>query len=324
MFGRKPEERYILCIDGGGMRGIVPVVLLQKLESIIREKGGTHDIAKYFDLIAGTSTGGLISLALTCESTIEHKDPEDGSSQVDLSALLDKYMTIGDEIFSTRLFTDARKYVDDKYSSNGIQTLVQKWFGTTPVEKAKVPTLIMAYNLSEGMPLMIRSYADEADYPGWVAARATSAAPTYFSPCEHEGLLLADGGVVANNPTIYAYFEAKKLYPKCKRFHILSLSTSGNYHTMKENSTKGMIKWGTQIYPLFDTAQKRTTDYVIAKMQDVDYVRIDDPLPKDVEMDETDPDTLKEIKEAAENIASVHEGILDSFADLLLQHMEDR
>ena len=320
-----PEERFILCIDGGGMRGIVPVVFLQNLERAIRANGGKADIASYFDFISGTSTGGLISLALTCESSILHKNLEDGTTQINLTALLDNYMTMGSQIFqaNTSLF-GLRQFVSDKYSSEGIQNLTQKWFGVTPMEQAKVPTLIMAYDLTNGQPQMIRSYAEEGSYPAWVAARATSAAPTFFSPCEYAGKLLVDGGVIANNPTLYAYFEAKKLYPDCSRFHILSISTGGSYHTMDKDSTKGLMNWADQVSPMFDTAQKRTTDYVLANMNDVDYVRIDNPLTNPVKMDETNPSVLRYIKDEAENNVLMYDNTLDSFAKLLIQNMENR
>ena len=321
----KPEERFILCIDGGGMRGIVPVVFLQNLERAIRANGGKADIASYFDFISGTSTGGLISLALTCESSILHKNLEDGTTQINLTALLDNYMTMGTQIFqaNTSLF-GLRQFVSDKYSSEGIQNLTQKWFGVTPMEQAKVPTLIMAYDLTNGQPQMIRSYAEEGSYPAWVAARATSAAPTFFSPCEYSGKLLVDGGVIANNPTLYAYFEAKKLYPDCSRFHILSISTGGSYHTMDKDSTKGLMNWADQVSPMFDTAQKRTTDYVLTNMSDVDYVRIDNPLTNPVKMDETNPSVLRYIKDEAENNVLMYDNTLDSFAKLLIQNMENR
>ncbi len=322
---KRPEERFILCIDGGGMRGIIPVVLLQNLERAIRANGGKADLASYFDLISGTSTGGLISLALTCDSTILHKNLEDGSSQINLTALLDNYMTMGSRIFqaNTSIF-GLRQIVSDKYTSEGIQTLSQKWFGTSTVENAKVPTLIMAYDIANGQPQMIRSYADERNYPAWVAARATSAAPTFFSPCEYAGKLLVDGGVVANNPAIYAYFEARKLYPECSRFHILSMSTGGSYHTMDKDSAKGLMNWADQVSPMFDTAQKRTTEYVLTNLPDVDYVRIDNPLSRPIKMDETNPSTLRFIKDEAEKNALMYDNTLDSFAKLLIQNMENR
>ena len=322
---KKPEQRFILCIDGGGMRGIVPVVMLQGLEKAIRDNGGTGDIVKYFDLVSGTSTGGLITLALTCDSSIRHEKLKDGSEQIDLNALLENYLTMGKAIFqaNSSLF-GLKQLVADKYNSAGIQNLSQKWFGSKHMDHAKVPTLIMAYDLSEGKPQMIRSYGDESAYPTWIAARATSAAPSYFSPCEYAGKLLVDGGVVANNPALYAYFEAKKLYPECKCFHILSFSTGGVFHTMEKDSAKGLLSWADHIPSMFDTAQKRTTDYVLSNEPDLDYIRIDDPLPEAIKMDETDPQVLRHMQTVAEGNAESYRDTLDSFAKMLIQNMEDR
>lgn len=307
------------------MRGIVPVVMLQGLEKAIRANGGTGDMAQYFDLVSGTSTGGLIALALTCDSSILHTDLADGSSQIDLNALLENYMTGGSEIFQAKSSLFGLKHlVSDKYSSDGIQGLSRKWFGMKQLKTAKVPTLIMAYDLSRGQPQMLRSFGEEAEYPTWVAARATSAAPTYFSPLEYGGKLLVDGGVIANNPALYAYFEAKKLYPECKCFHMLSFSTGGVFHTMEKDSAKGLISWADHIPSMFDTAQKRTTDYVLDFMQDLNYIRIDDPLPEEIKMDETEPETLWHMKTISEDKAEEYRDTFDSFAKKLIENMEYR
>ena len=321
---KRPEERYILCIDGGGMRGIIPVVFLQRLESKIRKNGGVDDIARYFDLIAGTSTGGMITLALTCESSLPHID-YNGSMQMDLDKLLENYMTLGGEIFQaqTSIF-GLRHMVSDTYNSSSIQNLCQRWFGVTTMDRAKVPTLIMAYDLSEGMPEMIRSFADEGCYPAWVAARATSAAPTYFSPCEYAGKLLVDGGVIANNPATYAYFEAKKLYPECERFHILSISTGGTHHTMQKEETKGLMNWADQVSPMYSNAQKRTTDYVLENLHDVEYLRLDDELSVPVKMDETNQSILRMVRSEAESNVLLYESELDAYAKKLVENMEYR
>ena len=307
------------------MRGIVPVIMLQSLEKAIRANGGTGDIATYFDLVSGTSTGGLISLALTCDSSIRHDDLEDGSSQIDLNALLESYMTMGKDIFQAKSSLFGLKHlVSDKYSSDGIQSLSKRWFGLKHIDQAKVPTLIMAYDISRGQPQMIRSFGEETYFPTWVAARATSAAPTYFSPIEHDGKILVDGGVIANNPALYAYFEAKKLYPECRCFHMLSFSTGGVFHTMEKESAKGLISWADHIPSMFDTAQKRTTDYVLDSMPDLDYIRIADPLPEAIRMDETDPATLWHMKKIAENKAEEYRETFDSFAKKLIENMEYR
>ncbi len=317
---KRPEERFILCIDGGGMRGIIPVVLLKELEKCLRRAGGNEDIATYFDLIAGTSTGGLISLALSCDCAIPHEK----SGQIDLDALLDSYMTMGDEIFQPVSIFSLSQMVTNKYHTSSIQRLCQRWFGAKPMSHAKVPTLIMAYDMTEGRPQMIRSYEGELDYPAWVAARATSAAPTYFSPLAYDGKLLVDGGVVANNPAIYAYFEAKRLYPECSSFHLLSLSTGASYHTIVNEGPRGLINWAEQVSPLYSTAQKRTTDFVLEELPDVQYLRIDDKLPVAVKMDNIEPSTLQMMKHETEINSLKHGYEFKKFAEALIENMEYR
>ncbi len=317
---KRPEERFVLCIDGGGMRGIIPVVLLQALERSLRRNGGADDLAKYFDLISGTSTGGLISLALACDSAMPHLS----NNQIDLDELLDTYMTMGDEIFQPKSLFSLAAIVSDRYSSSSIQNLCQRWFGARPLSDSKVPTLIMSYDLSEGRPFMMRSYADEANYPAWVAARATSAAPTCFSPLEYDGKLLVDGGVIANNPSIYAYLEAKRLYPDCSIFHILSISTSGSYHTMSRESAKGLLNWAEHVSPMYSTAQKRTTDFVLENMKDVEYIRIDDTLPRAVKMDEIEPSALMMMRHEAEVDSLKHAYEIEKYAKALIENMEYR
>ena len=321
---KRPEERFILALDGGGMRGIIPVVVLQKLESCIRDNDGTDDIATYFDLISGTSTGGLITLALTCDSALPHVE-QNGNSQIDLAALLKNYMTMGKEIFQAQAsIFGLRQIVSDKYNSGNIQNLCQRWFGAKSMDTAKVPTLIMAYDLSKGRQKILTSFGEGSDCPVWVAARATSAAPTFFSPIEYKGEVLVDGGVIANNPALYAYFEAKALYPECEKFHILSISTGGAYHTMRMDSTRGLMSWADQVSPMYSTAQKRTTDFVIEHIRDVDYVRIDDPLPNPVKMDETNQASLQYIKDQAQISATANAAKLNEFAKLLVENMEAR
>ena len=305
------------------MRGIIPVVFLQVLEKSLRENGGEQDIAKYFDLIAGTSTGGLISLALSCSSSLPHQE-HGGSDQIDLAALLENYLTMGSEIFQAISFYTFRQIVSNKYNSGSLQNLAQRWFGAETMQNAKVPTLIMSYDLTAGQPQMIRSYADESSYPVWVAARSTSAAPTYFSPCEYEGKLLVDGGVAANNPAIYAYFEAKRLFPRCSKFHILSISTGGTYHTMTKDETRGLMNWAEQVSPLYSTAQKRTADFVMENIPDADYVRFDDALSIHVKMDEVNPAILQRIKTEAKNNVLKHGQTIENFTKQLIANMEFR
>lgn len=316
------EERFILCIDGGGMRGIIPVIYLKKLEEEIKKSTGENSLDSYFDLIAGTSTGGLIALALTCPSSFGYKLYKN-APQVDLDDLLDLYKTMGKEIFpsSSKSSTVFRYFTSTKYPETGIETLLEKWFDQSLMGQATVPTLVMSYDLFCGAPVEIRSY-QERSFSVKDAGRATSAAPTYFPPLVKDGQLLVDGGVVANNPAIYAYIEAKKLYPNCKKFNILSLSTGGKNHTMTFDETNGLLNWKDQVSPMYSTAQKCTTDIVLENMEDVNYVRIDDPLEVDIKMDDTNPVNIKKMEEFAIEVATREENKFKEFAFDLVRNCE--
>lgn len=319
------NDRYILCIDGGGMRGIVPVMILQKLESFVREAGSEKALQKHFDLIAGTSTGGLISSGLVFPGSFSGKDYS-GIKQVDFKAFEDIYMTVGKTIFPTAggfrsLVNVPLQVITDKYPVEGLETLLDTWFGETKLSEAQVPTLLMAYNLSKGKEEMLRSYANDGlskDMKASQACRATSAAPTFFASLNYEGNLLVDGGITANNPSLYAYLEAKKLYPDCKKFHILSIGTASQIHRT-EDETAGLVNWIDQVSPMYMTAQKQTVAYAMERFDDVDYVRIDREFDEPVKMDDTRDSTMQKLRAFGIQIAQDYEAQLKDFASKLVR-----
>ena len=95
---RLQEDRYILCLDGGGMRGIIPATILNLLEQKLRSLGDDRPLYSHFDLVAGTSTGGLIALALTAPSSRE--------------SLLPQQQPVTDESSITSRQRRARGYID--------------------------------------------------------------------------------------------------------------------------------------------------------------------------------------------------------------------
>ncbi len=298
------------------MRGVIPVTYLQKLEDELTAQGGENSLDSYFDLIAGTSTGGLIALALTCPSSFGYKVCKN-APQIDLADVLEQYRTMGSTIFPSSTFTYFRKIASTKYPETGIESLLKEWFADSLMGQATVPTLIMSYDLFKGTPVEIRSY-EERSFLVREAGRATSAAPTYFPPLIKDEEILVDGAVAANNPALYAYVEAKKLYPNCKKFNILSLSTGGKNHTMTVDETKGLLSWVEQVNPMYSAAQKHTVDIVLRSLPDVNYIRIDDPLELAIKMDDASPSAIKSMEEFANIVTQRHEKEFKDFASALI------
>lgn len=303
LFGKKEqqeEERYILCIDGGGMRGIIPIQVLKYLENKLKEHNCKKNLIENFDLVSGTSTGGLIALSLSCQNgkTLEEME--------------NQYMYCGPYIFPIvqNSFFGIKRLLMDKYPTDGIESVLDSWFCDKTMKESTIPTMVVSYDLSIGKEKLIRSW-EESDFLVKDAARATSAAPTYFAPLVKDNSILVDGGVIANNPSIYAYYEAKKLYPNCKKFTILSLSTAGICHTMSLNETSGLISWADSVVPMYTTAQKQNCNYILENERDVSYLRIDGQMDIDIKMDDVTPESLNYMKEFGKVLAIKNETALE-------------
>jgi uncharacterized protein len=175
----------ILSIDGGGIRGLIPAIVLAEIEA----RAG-RSAAELFDLVAGTSTGGIIACALGT-----------GRPAADLVRL---YREEGPRIFSRSLgrrVASADGLIDERYDDEALNDALRRYLGDARLADSRVPLLITAYDLHAREPVLFES----GDAPMFVAARATSAAPTYFEPLLYEGRSLIDGGVYATNPALFAY-----------------------------------------------------------------------------------------------------------------------
>ncbi|HAN42219.1 MAG TPA: hypothetical protein DCP98_02185, partial [Sphaerochaeta sp.] len=89
-------------------------------------------------------------------------------------------------------------------------------------------------------------------------------------------------------------------------------------------STRGLINWADAVSPMYSTAQKRTTDYVLEGLSDCQYIRIDDKLSRDIKMDEINPYALQMMKHEAELSCLKHGYELEKFAKALIENMEYR
>ncbi|MDH5721105.1 MAG: patatin-like phospholipase family protein [Spirochaetia bacterium] len=229
--------KKILSIDGGGIRGLIPALVLAEIE-----KRTGKPICKLFDLMAGTSTGGILALAL-CR--------DDGKGKPMYSALniAEIYEKKSGEIFK-RSFKKAilsfNSILSEKYSAAGIERILEEIFEMDKLSSSLTDVLISSYDIQNREPLFFKSWKKEMlSVQMKHAARATSAAPTFFKPAlipVDKGIrVLVDGGVFANNPVVSAYSEYRRRFPKENRLMIVSLGT-GQTRTIPYTEAK---KWGT-------------------------------------------------------------------------------
>lgn len=210
------EPRFqILSIDGGGIKGIFAAAVLAAIEKDL----GTN-VSEHFDLIAGTSTGGIIALGLGLGLR-----PRE---------IVQFYADYGDKIFPrTYGFRTPMSWIGRKYSAAPLESALRECFKEKLFGDSAKRLVIPSFNLGEDDVYLFRTAHHERlrrDYrvEAWKVARATSAAPTYFASCRHvDGLRLVDGGVWANNPTMVAVIEAlETLSVPREALRVFSLGTS--------------------------------------------------------------------------------------------------
>ncbi len=234
----------ILSIDGGGIRGIIPAMVLAEIEA--RAGRPAHEL---FDLIAGTSTGGIIACAVAVPRPAE-----------ELVAL---YLTEGPEIFRRSLgrrVASAEGLLDEKYDDAALDAALERHLGDTPLRDARTRLLLTAYDLHARQPYFFKSWRAGADVTMRLAARATSAAPTYFEPVLWQGRSLVDGGVFATNPAMSAYAEAVRLHA-AEEHVIVSLGTGKATRRIEHSDAEdwGRLEW---VRPLIDVVFDGVADSV--------------------------------------------------------------
>lgn len=207
----------ILSIDGGGMRGIIPGKVLERLEQILQEKSGDPDarIADFFDVGAGTSVGGIIT-------TMLFTDNGNGGPLFSGEDCWKLIAENGRRIFkipkAQRAWKKLRGILTPRYSTKYLESilkehLIRDGYALTLRDTLK-PILIPCYDLESAGPFVFsRADAlndDARDFPLWEVCRATSAVPSFFKPAllkstDGETCCTAiDGGIVMNNPTAAA------------------------------------------------------------------------------------------------------------------------
>ena len=315
----------ILSIDGGGIRGIIPGTILNYIESEIQKRTNNPDsrLADHFDLVAGTSTGGILTCTyLMCD--------ENGQSKYSAADALNIYLERGGDIFSLSIWRKLWTIFGvrrPKYSVDALENALHDYFGDTMTADLKRPCIITSYDIRDrkavffnkvdGVNNPVRNYKVKD------VARATSAAPTYFKPARIKSaidapLVLVDGGVFANNPALCAYAEARTLdfgkqdtpgdiaFPSAEDMFVLSLGTGTEQEPYYYDKAKnwGMVSWIQPIIDIMMSGNSETVDYQLKQMfkavkKQGSYHRIQPSLHNaKSQMDDVSPQNLNAVHEA--------------------------
>jgi patatin-like phospholipase/acyl hydrolase len=333
----KKKLTRILSIDGGGIRGIIPGQVLVSLEEKLKKKSGNPEarIADYFDLIAGTSTGGILTCAYLCP---EKKHPK--RSKFTAKEVVELYLHRGHEIFSQSLFhkiVTAGGVLDEKYPSEPLEKALEEYFGDTKLSQLLKPCLISSYDITRRQAHFFTKH-DAAKKKGWDyfvkdVARATSAAPTYFECSRVTSFTginypLIDGGVFVNNPALCAYSEVHHQFKATAvEMAILSLGTGFERKQYDYNVAKdwGMMGWIKPLIGIMMSGVSEVVDYQLQQIYSAvkapkQYLRLNAELPITVqpELDNASPENINALKEFGAETAQKFDDQLNEFMKYLV------
>jgi patatin-like phospholipase/acyl hydrolase len=303
--------KKILSIDGGGIRGIIPAMILADIE----QRTG-RPIAELFDLIAGTSAGGIIALGLAKPNGKERP-------QYAAQDMVGLFEDEGPKIFEQSLWrkiNNLGSLLDEKYPSHNMEAVLSRYFDSRYLADAITPLLITSYEIERRNPLFFKSAKATKDkgrnFLMKDVARATSAAPTYFEPekipteDQSEYYALIDGGIFANNPAMCAFVEAKTMWPDENDFLLVSLGTGDATEPIyyQQAVDWGMANWARPILSVVFDGVNDTVDYQLQQLlpavdQSPRYYRFQVRLDKASDaLDNDKPLNIRALKLYAENL----------------------
>lgn len=298
------EKFQILALDGGGIKGLFSAFLLQKLE-----EDHNISIASRFDMIVGTSTGGIIALALGLG-----KRPEE---------IVELYSKMGDQVFpGPKWWHWIRGLFAARYDSAPLESELKTCFGEQLLGHSEKMLVIPTYDLGHREVRVFKTAHHEKikrDFkvPAWQVAMATSAAPTYFPA--HRGIeerRLVDGGVWANNPAMLGIVEAvSALDMPLSAIRVLSIGTTAEVkHHSGRLDRGGQCQWAIPVADVIMDAQSSGTTGQAKLLLKDHFLRINPTVPKDVfALDKPRADRLR----ALASHASMHhsQAIMEIFLD---------
>jgi len=307
--------RSVLSIDGGGIRGIIPALVLNYLEEQSKKP-----ISELFDLCVGTSSGGIIALGLA-------QADESGKPKYTAHDLSDFFEKSGAKIFQRTVWRNIRSaggVLDERYSARPLEAALRKYYSDTPLGNTLGSTMVTSYDIEERRTLFLKSWhPDHETVLCRDAARATSAAPTYFEPAyidvQGNQRALIDGGVFVNSPVVSSYAEALKLFPG-EPLTVVSLGTGELIRRIPYESAKdwGQAGW---VMPLIDCmldGASKVANHQMRMFLGDRYFRLQVTLDEaNDDMDDASESNMQNLKRIAARMIEENRSTLDKILSVV-------
>ncbi|MHB9147918.1 MAG: patatin-like phospholipase family protein [Candidatus Amoebophilus sp.] len=344
----RDTHRLILSLDGGGIRGLLEAYALNYIEKSLAARILDHfadpnapappiRLGECFDLIAGTSTGGIISLAMRVIN------PATNRPCYDMETITGIYKDKGNQIFygNNALWKLLWQATSNIYNPKPLENILTDYFGKTTLKDLNTPTLVTSYDTKKQTIYFFNSHEAKNDrvhdFTLKDVARSTSAAPTYFSPANiksvsGEQYCFVDGGVVANNPVLHAYIYAKDRLYQSHHFHVISLGTgTAEMPSLESKAKKGGVRLLPDLIGVGMNGNSRAVEsYIqsfINERRGDTYTRLDFEVDHQTvkALDNARANNLEKLVRSAEDtIQKEKDGILKTILDKLEKYYAQR
>eukprot|EP00760_Papus_ankaliazontas_P028010 PhM_4_TR3476/c0_g1_i2/m.47001 len=334
----RPHPFRVLCIDGGGVRGVIPARVLSHME----EKSGRrlHDL---FDLVCGTSTGALISTL----AVLSDKSPR---GSLPASAITELYIKLAKQIFPTQEdvakdksvlsvvteVTNVTKTVlaasttlyRPRYSVDKVNELLHEYCGEETLSSVVKPVMVPSYEITTSQPTLFTTRdareGNIQDYSMKDIMRATTAAPTFFPPHVMGDRAYIDGCVFANNPSMVAYLEARNCAAG-PDIIVVSLGTGRHIEPIcrQASGTWGLLQWASPAIDIFlDSSAESVHCQLSALLPKHQYFRLQlNIAPELGRIDNSTTKNINELCSAADNFIHNKTEDIDRIIDVLTAHL---
>lgn len=297
---------WVLSLDGGGIRGLYTSILLDKIEKHYKVRCN-----KLFDLVVGTSAGGLLALHIGQEECPHNDDLTKLFSEENAKTIFDK--SYWDKILPIQ--------AKPKYDGNGKNKVIKKNLDIKRFGDSYTKIAVVAYDIHSEKPKIFKSWEKEdLECDPCEIADATSAAPTYFPSVKIKNKWYIDGGVYANNPSLVALEEAQKLWGRDADIRVLSIGTC---HEKSRNINGedaedwGAIRWVCNglIDILMDAPRDAVNQYCKFALPGNKFLRLDGLISEE-KMDDTSKEYRDELTRCANETYEKNKIAIYSFFSL--------